>query len=87
MDVSKIYVFVNILSFIILLSLPCIILICSWYCFPEANSALDVQMELEKPTLPPAEFEPMIVVTMAGDTVPTYLAKPVPAIQSIQQDV
>ncbi|KAL5725625.1 hypothetical protein ACHQM5_008750 [Ranunculus cassubicifolius] len=93
MDISKLYAVDNIdviifVSLMILVSLLCIIFTRSWHCFPDANWALVVQMvELAKPTLPPAEFEPMIAVTMAGDKVPTYLAKQVSAIQSGQQEV
>ncbi|KAF5204650.1 Glutamine dumper, partial [Thalictrum thalictroides] len=48
---------------------------------------VDEEKPAKLPTLPPAEFEPKIVVIMAGNDQPTYLAKPVSVIHDAQQRV
>ncbi|KAL5725627.1 hypothetical protein ACHQM5_008752 [Ranunculus cassubicifolius] len=53
-------------------------LVCSCFLLYVGKWAPNVEKEKPRqPGLPPAEFEPKVVVIMAGDNVPTYLAKPV----------
>ncbi|PIA57564.1 hypothetical protein AQUCO_00600344v1 [Aquilegia coerulea] len=84
------YLFGGLAAMLGLISFALLILACTYRkSMDDDNLSPDVDEEkpAKLPTLPPAEFEPKIVVIMAGNDQPTYLAKPVSAIHDAQQRV
>ncbi|PKA62480.1 Protein glutamine dumper 2 [Apostasia shenzhenica] len=69
------YLFGGIGAMVFLIALALIILTCSRRKSSNGRSA-PTEPSSEKPALRPFEMEPRIVVVMAGDVEPTFLAKP-----------
>ncbi|KAI6670453.1 hypothetical protein NL676_005338 [Syzygium grande] len=66
---------------LILIAAALIILACSYWRRP-SNASADADAKPVKPVILPLDLEPRIVVIMAGDEKPKYLAKPVPSLPS-----
>ncbi|KAF8378513.1 hypothetical protein HHK36_029856 [Tetracentron sinense] len=70
------YIFGGLAVMLGFIALALIILVCSC-CKSSANSSSDTVEKPAKAVNSPVDTEPKIVVIMAGDDIPTYLAKPV----------
>ncbi|KAI6670450.1 hypothetical protein NL676_005335 [Syzygium grande] len=69
------YLFGGLAVMLILILVALIILACSYI-------SGDTDAKPAKPAIPPLDLEPRIVVIMAGDKKPKYLAKPVTSLPS-----
>ncbi|KAI3439191.1 uncharacterized protein J3R85_005158 [Psidium guajava] len=75
------YLFGGLAVVLILIAVALIILACS-YRKRTSNASGDADAKPEKPSIPPLDLEPRIVVIMAGDEKPKYLAKQVTSLPS-----
>ncbi|KAL5723408.1 hypothetical protein ACHQM5_006814 [Ranunculus cassubicifolius] len=80
------YLFGGLAAMLTLIALSLIVLVCS-HRKSSANPESDDIEKAPKLSLPPPEMEPKIVVIMAGDNMPTFIAKPVAAAEHKQQEV
>ncbi|KAJ6369770.1 hypothetical protein OIU76_028087 [Salix suchowensis] len=84
------YVFVGLALMLGLITVALIILACSYYRKSLSNSSRREAELDEKPAKQveiQVDFEPKVVVIMAGDENPTYLAKPVSCTCNISEKV
>ncbi|KAG5227092.1 hypothetical protein OIU78_026312 [Salix suchowensis] len=82
------YVFVGLALMLGLITVALIILACSYYRKSLSNSSRREAELDEKPAKQveiQVDFEPKVVVIMAGDENPTYLAKPVSCTCNISE--
>ncbi|KAL3719343.1 hypothetical protein ACJRO7_004317 [Eucalyptus globulus] len=75
------YLFGGLAVLLILISGALIMLACSSWKRP-SNALGNADEKSVKPAIPPLDLEPRIVVIMAGDEKPKYLAKPVTSLSS-----
>ncbi|CAL5325962.1 hypothetical protein CsSME_00005327 [Camellia sinensis var. sinensis] len=79
------YLFSGLAVMLGLIAFALVILACSYKKSSSSSSSSSSNSSThagEKPVRPPPEMEPKIVVIMAGDENPTYLAKPVSSSQA-----
>ncbi|PIA63362.1 hypothetical protein AQUCO_00201002v1 [Aquilegia coerulea] len=81
------YLFGGLAVMLGLIALSLIILVCTKRILPTISESDDDIEKAPKLLLPPPEMEPKIVVIMAGDYMPTFLAKPISTTQQHQQEV
>ncbi|KAG1326663.1 protein GLUTAMINE DUMPER 6-like [Cocos nucifera] len=75
------YLFGGLGAMMVLIAIALIVLACS-----HRGPSTDRDPEsVEKPATQPLDMEPRILVIMAGDDKPTYLATPISSIQHAQQ--
>ncbi|KAF5179925.1 glutamine dumper [Thalictrum thalictroides] len=81
------YLFGGLAAMLGLIAISLIFLVCMQRKSSTGSAELDDIEMAPKLSLPPPEMEPKIVVIMAGDYMPTFLAKPVSTIQHEEQEV
>ncbi|KAK3409308.1 hypothetical protein EUGRSUZ_J01435 [Eucalyptus grandis] len=80
------YLFGGLAVMLILIAVALIILACSYWKRP-SNASGDADEKPVKSMIPPLDLEPRIVVILAGDEKPKYLAKPVTSLPSCCEKV
>ncbi|PIA63363.1 hypothetical protein AQUCO_00201003v1 [Aquilegia coerulea] len=81
------YLFGGLAAMLGLIALSLIFLVCTRRKSSPTDSESDDIEKAPKFSLPPPEMEPKIVVIMAGDHMPTFVAKPVSTVQHEKQEV
>ncbi|MQL92930.1 hypothetical protein Taro_025576 [Colocasia esculenta] len=79
------YVFGGLAVMMGLITVALIILACSHRKSSSSSSSSSVLLHGEKPALVPLDREPRIVVIMAGDAIPSYMAKAAPSSAAAEQ--
>ncbi|KAG9448652.1 hypothetical protein H6P81_008617 [Aristolochia fimbriata] len=78
------YLFVGVIAMLGLIGAALIILVCSFRKHRDSMTSESVKKPPE-PVITPLEREPKVVVIMAGDDQPTFLAEPISRASSLQQ--